>query len=305
MAPSPSHEGLPLEDREHLDTGVGDGDRMLELGRELAVDGDGGPAVLQCAGLEATGVDHGLDGKDHALFKSVAATAVVVGDLRRRVERATETVANEILDDTETVFVCMGLDGFADVAHAAAILDGLDAQAQALLGDLDELFHVGLGSADEEGLGGVAEPAVDDGADVDVDDVALLQLQRFGGDAVAHDLVHRGADAARVPVVVEGPVGVAPLRRPGDGDVVEFLGADPWLHEGADMVKHLGRDAAGATHAIELGRRQQHNSLRGLHNHREAIRWGWGLGNVACVLRSPAIGRHPIGHDRARRPVSS
>src|SRR3546814_11801417 len=43
---------------EDLVAGGGDADGMLELGRELHVAGDGGPAVLQDLHLRAAGVDH-------------------------------------------------------------------------------------------------------------------------------------------------------------------------------------------------------------------------------------------------------
>ena len=50
--------------------------------------------------------------------------------------------------------------------------------------------------------GGVAVPAVDDRPAVDRHDVALLEHPR-PGDAVHDDLVRRGADHGRVPVVAE------------------------------------------------------------------------------------------------------
>src|SRR3546814_602528 len=51
---------------EDLVAGGGDADGMLELGRELHVAGDGGPAVLQDLHLRAAGVDHRLDGEERS-----------------------------------------------------------------------------------------------------------------------------------------------------------------------------------------------------------------------------------------------
>src|SRR5438128_869295 len=52
--------------RKNLAAGFGDSDRMFELGRERAVAGDGGPAVVEQFYVGAADVDHRLDGEDHA-----------------------------------------------------------------------------------------------------------------------------------------------------------------------------------------------------------------------------------------------
>src|SRR3546814_4335436 len=63
---------------EDLVAGGGDADGMLELGRELHVAGDGGPAVLQDLHLRAAGVDHRLDGEEHALAQLHAGAGAAV-----------------------------------------------------------------------------------------------------------------------------------------------------------------------------------------------------------------------------------
>src|SRR3546814_5735733 len=70
---------------------------MLELGRELHVAGDGGPAVLQDLHLRAAGVDHRLDGEEHALAQLHAgAGAAVVQHAGRIVKDLAEAVAAEV-----------------------------------------------------------------------------------------------------------------------------------------------------------------------------------------------------------------
>ena len=55
---------------------------VLEVGAVAAVDGDGGPAVLEDTDFGAAGVDHGFDGQDHASFEAGAfAGRAEVGDL--------------------------------------------------------------------------------------------------------------------------------------------------------------------------------------------------------------------------------
>ena len=66
--------------------------------------------------------------------------------------------------------------------------DGLDAAHQRLVGALDEQPGLLVDVADEEGGVGVAVHAVDEGGDVDVDDVAVLDAPAVR-DAVADDLV--------------------------------------------------------------------------------------------------------------------
>ena len=93
--------------------------------------------------------------------------------------------------------------------------------------------------------------AVDERGDVDVDDVAVQQLAAVG-DAVADDLVDRGAQRLGEVAVVEGArVGAA-----GDAglvaDAVELVGGDAGGDGLADLDQHLGRDAAGDAHALDL-----------------------------------------------------
>src|SRR5690606_30281985 len=96
------------------------GDGMLELGRERAVACDGGPPVVEHLHVEPPGVDHRLNGEEHAFAQQWLFLTLGVADLRvplattvglsradivqhagRRVEHAPEAVATEILDDGE------------------------------------------------------------------------------------------------------------------------------------------------------------------------------------------------------------
>ncbi len=104
--------------------------------------------------------------------------------------------------------------------------------------------------ADEERGVGVAVYPADEGGDVEVDDVAVLQRSRVG-DAVADDLVDAGAHALREVVVVErARVGVA-----FDAQVVDVhvdrIGRDPGGDHLAGQAQHLGGDDAGVAHAFD------------------------------------------------------
>ena len=92
-----------------------------------------------------------------------------------------------------------------------------------------------------ERLAAVPVPAVDDGGDVDVDNVPVPQPV-IAGDTVADDLVHAGADAGRVilpavnVLVAQGGGAVAVLRGVGVGDLVQLAGPRPGDHVRADHV---------------------------------------------------------------------
>src|SRR5207248_9381445 len=96
--------GRPVESRrafrENLAAGVGDSDRMLELGGERAVAGDRGPAVVEHLHGGAAEVDHRLDGGDHAgLELGPGARAAGVDDLGAVVEHAPDPVPAKVADD--------------------------------------------------------------------------------------------------------------------------------------------------------------------------------------------------------------
>src|SRR4029077_3000873 len=116
----------------------------------------------------------------------------------------------------------------------------------------------GRGIADIEGARPVAVPAVDDRAGVDRDDLAGLD-RAVAGDAVDDLVVDRDADAGRErPLGVDAWVALERRRaacRPdvGLGQGVEVRGRDARSQLGLDLVEDLGDDAAGTTHALDLG----------------------------------------------------
>ena len=96
-------------------------------------------------------------------------------DVGRVVEDAAEAVAREVAHDREALRLDVGLDGVADVADTAARLGGGDAAHHRLVGDVAQPARLHADVAHEEHAAGVAVPAVEDGGDVDIDDVAVLQ----------------------------------------------------------------------------------------------------------------------------------
>src|SRR5690606_28386913 len=136
---------------------------------ELAVLGDGGPAVAEQAGLRAALVDHRLDGGGHAFLELDAGTGTaVVQHLGLLVEHRTYAVATVFADHREAVLLGVLLDHLANVAQARARADQLDALVHAFLNDLGQALGPFGDLADHEHLAGVAVVAVLDHGDVDV-----------------------------------------------------------------------------------------------------------------------------------------
>src|SRR5690606_12332164 len=122
-----------------------------------------------------------------------------VQDVRRVMEHPAEAVPAERLDYRIPLTFGVFLDRCADIAEARARLDCLDAAHHAFVGDVHKTHALTLHLAHRIHARRVAMPAVHDDGDVDVDDVAFLELPRCRN-AMAHDLVDRCAD--RVPVAL-------------------------------------------------------------------------------------------------------
>ena len=219
------------------------------------------PAVGQYLDVPPPGVEHRLHGEGHACLDGrTGARAAVVHDMRVVVEDLADAVAAKLLHHREAVGLGMGLDGVADVAECGAGAYGLDAEVEALLGDPHQPFGERLGLADHEHLAGVAMVAVLDDGDVDVEDVAVPELFLAGGDAVADDVVDRGADRAGKRRYA-GAGGVVQRRwhavdlidDVAVAEVVERIGAHAGLDVRADHLQHAGGQAPGPAHALDVG----------------------------------------------------
>ena len=121
--------------------------------------------------------------------------------------------------------------------------------------------------------------AIDDGGDVDIDDVAIAQHVVRVGNTVANHLVDAGANRPRKghhrACVAQGCALGTALFSPGFGQVVEFLGGDPRLDEGGEVVEQLGGHLASFAHSLQLTAREQGNDFGGLFLFFHGVRWLW------------------------------
>lgn len=119
----------------------GDGDRMLVLGGELAVQRPGGPTVrIDCHVVGAFG-DHGLDREHHAFLDAEAFAGVAdMHIVRILVQVLTDAMGEKVAHDAEAVRFGMPLDRTRHVAEPIAGLCLRDAEVKAFLRDAHQLL---------------------------------------------------------------------------------------------------------------------------------------------------------------------
>ena len=129
---------------------------------------------------------------------------------------------------------------------------GRMAAHQAFVGDLEQPLGGALDAADRIHARGIAMPAIDDQGHVDVDDVALAQRLRIG-DAVADDVVDRGAGRLGVATIVErGGDGVV-VHAVFEDETVDRVGRHARLDDRGELVEAGRGQPAGLAHPFEGG----------------------------------------------------
>ena len=166
-------------------------------------------------------------------------------------ELLTDAVSAVLAHHAKTGVLDRLLHGLGHDGQRQPRLDGLHAGA----GDVDQALALGRDLADAEHTARVAKVAVQNRGAVHVDDVALVQHVRITGNAVADDVVDRGAHALWVALVVE----VGRRATVLDGVVVDHLVDLVGGHARGDVlayvVEHAHVDGGGALDALDVGGR--------------------------------------------------
>src|SRR4029078_13081936 len=102
----------------------------------------------------------------------------------------------------------------------------------------------------------IAVPTVHDQGHVDIEDVAVAQ-GLVVRNAVAHDMIDRGADRLAIAAVVQGRRVGAVVAREFEGESVEARGRNPRLDEGTYQIKRLRGQRASPADRGEVFRRVQ------------------------------------------------
>ena len=113
------------------------------------------------------------------------------------VEVAPYPMTAKVTNDAIVVLVSMFLDGLAYLVDAMPRFSSLHANLQALLGDTHQLFFLRSGLTDDKHSRSIGIVTVEDGREIDIDDIALLQNVLCLGNAVTHHLVDAGTDTHR------------------------------------------------------------------------------------------------------------
>ncbi|MNI59518.1 hypothetical protein D3C73_1146850 [compost metagenome] len=233
---------------------------MFPLCRQAVVAGHDRPAICKLANFAAAGVDHWLNGEQHTRHQFHArAGLAIMQHLRIFVETLADAVTAEFTHDRKPIGFGVLLDGVAHVAQGGAVLDLLDALPHTLEGDLgqaarqDGLFTHGVHAA------GVAEPAILDDGDVDIERVPIFQ-HLVARNAVANLMVHRRTDGAgegRVAgrgVAHRGGLDLQFVSQVFQAETIQLAGGDTRLHVGSDEIENFGGVLAGGAHLGQVGR---------------------------------------------------
>ena len=174
---------------------------------------------------------------------------------------ASDAVPDELSDDRKTLTFDVGLDGRGDVGQAVPFLHLLQALGESAFGRGDEPKGLGADPADGDGQGRVAEEAFVEGAEIQTDDIAVLQ-ETPRGDAVDDLLIDRNADRGGIAAIaLESRLG-AELAGPLLRVKIEVAGPDAGPDEGLELGQDCRDDPATLAHGLELGR-----GLEGDHGH--------------------------------------
>ncbi len=252
-----------LGHRQHLGPILGHQNRVLKLrGRETVL-GPHGPTIAFVAPrVAAARIDHRLDGKAHAGEQSIDATLTIweVGDRRIEVELATESVTDVLPNDRKTSAMCFSDDNFANRADAATRRQCFDCQVHAIERALRHPAPLLVHAPNEKCLALIAMPAIDDGGDIDVDDVAIVQHIAIG-DAVANHIIDTGAAALGEVLVTERRALVTALECPRTDEIVNVAGRNARDNLRPEKIHQLSVHLAGVSHRVLLGGTQHQSFL--------------------------------------------
>ena len=183
------------------------------------------------------------------------------------VEIAADSVALELTHNLVALISGKKIDGSSDVDDSTEGLDGVDADPHGIERGLDEALGIWCDSADQKSFGRVTVPAINNGREIDVDDVSITQ-QVIVRDAVANYLVDAGANRIRVAVVAQAGGRVAMLDRAVVSQLVDLKSGDAWPDMRSEIVHQFGVESAGGSEGLAIRVRRIDRDL----GHRPGLR---------------------------------
>src|SRR5262249_2340695 len=175
--------------------------------------------------------------------------------LRLLWERPPDAVADEGPPDTEARRLDVALDRDRHVPDAPPRPALGDAELERLPGDVEQAADLVGDLADRQGHRRVGVVPLDDGSEIEPDDVSFAEPAPGRRNSVHDLLVDRGADRGREsPVSLEGRLRV-PLPDQILHLAVDLEGRHARLHEIAAHPEGVGQDTASLPHVGNLGGR--------------------------------------------------
>lgn len=221
-----------------------DGDRMLVLGGELAVQRPRGPAVrIDCHVVGAFG-DHGLDREHHAFLDAEAFAGLAdMHIVRRLVQVQADAMREKVAHDAEAVRFGMPLGRARHVAEPIAGLRLRDAEVKAFLRDAHQLLGRRRDLPDRIAPGRIAEPAVELRDRVDRYDIAFLKWL-IAREAMRDHVVDGGAGRILIALVALR-VGLGAVFQDNVlEDALNLVRRDARLNERGDCAMAFGHHLA-------------------------------------------------------------
>lgn len=236
---------------------------MFPLGGRLAVFGSDGPFVDGVdVALADAGVDHWFDGEDHAGRHGDVDTVFVVGNFGRFVKGDADSVADELVDHRTFMGSCVFFDRIADMIDRNAWFADRDRAAKAFVGNIDDPFFFLGNFPYGDHFAAIAEVAVHDRGDVDIQDISFLKRAVIR-DAVADHFVEGGADRFRIrgsPIPKVGGDRMRFVMKP-DREAVQIVCRYARLRRFAEFAEDFGRDAASLSDFFDLVRRFENDPV--------------------------------------------
>ena len=162
---------------------------------------------------------------------------------------------DEFAHDAESIAQRDLFDREANIAEPHAFRRGLDRAAQRGLRDAQKTLRPFIDHADRNGVSGVPHPTVLDHADVELDDVAVLD-PALAPDAVHDFVIERdanipGENAMPDPITEESALHAGFLHEIGRG-LVHFLRRNAGANQILHPIENLAGRAAGAPHFFDF-----------------------------------------------------
>ncbi len=148
---------------------------MFPLRGKTSIFGLDGPAVTHFANFALSGINHRLDGKNHAwgeFFQSAWAT--VMQNLRLFVEHLANAMAAKFTDYAVAGLFCMLLDHETNIAQVCTRFDFRNAEPHAFERDFSQSLGKDGRFADKKHAAGIAMITIFDDGNIQIDSVAVL-----------------------------------------------------------------------------------------------------------------------------------